>query len=163
MERIINIDIVSENALFDKYNKVKVNKDLINYLLREIPYFTKADNFKIRINNCCSDIDSIPLIIDGLKQEYDEGNFRYDKTNFIQIIYFLLGVFILYLSTLINESVIKEIVLIGGWVFIWAIVESEISSELELRRKQKKLKKLLESEFIENLGNNYEDKKSKNK
>ena len=99
MERIINIDIVSENALFDKYNKVKVNKDLINYLLREIPYFTKADNFKIRINNCCSDIDSIPVIVDGLKQEYDEGDFRYDKNNFIQIIYFLLGVFILYLSS----------------------------------------------------------------
>lgn len=160
MERVIDIDIVNKDDLFEKYNKRKVNEDLINYLLKEIPYFTKTDSFKIIINNYCSDLDCIPVIIDGLKQEYNECNFKYDKSNFIQIIYFLLGVVILFLSTLINEVVLKEIVLIGGWVFIWAIVESEISSELELRKKRRKLKKLLESEFIENLGSNYEDKRS---
>ena len=160
MERVIDIDIVEFKYLYEKYNKRKVNSNLITYLIKCIPYFTKKDNFKIRVNNFLGDIDCVSLIIDGLTKEYNDCNFRQDSNNIIQIVYFLLGVVILFLSTLINEVVLKEIVLIGGWVFIWAIVESEISSELELRKKQRRLRKLLESEWIENKVSNYEDKKS---
>jgi len=157
MERVIDIDIVNLKDLYEKYNKRKVNGDLINYLLKCIPYFTKKDSFKIRVNNFLGDIDCVPLIIEGLNKEYNDCDFRQDRNNMLQIIYFLLGVVILFLSTLIKIEVFKEIVLIGGWFFIWAIVESEISSELELRKKQKKLKKLLESEWLENKVSGYED------
>lgn len=157
MERVIDIDIVDIKDLYEKYNKRKVNSDLITYLIKCVPYFTKKDNFKIRVNNFLGDIDCVPLIIDGLTKEYKDCDFRQDKNNVIQIIYFLLGVLILFLSTLIDIAVFKEIVLIGGWVFIWAIVEAEISSELELRKKQRRLKKLLESEWIENKISGYED------
>ena len=157
MEKIIDIDIVDLKDLYEKYNKRKVNSDLLTYLLKCIPYFTKKDNFKIRVNNFLGDIDCVPLIIDGLTKEYNDCDFRQDKNNMLQIFYFLVGVVILFLSTLVKVEVFKEIVLIGGWVFIWAIVESEISSELELKKKEKRLKKLLESEWIENKVGYYED------
>ena len=157
MERVIDIDIVNNSDLFEKYNKKKVNIDLINYLVKCVPFFTKKDNFKINVNNFIGDIDCISLIIDGLTKEYNDCDFRQDRNNAVQIVYFLLGLIILFLSTLIKIEVFKEIVLIGGWVFIWAIVEAEISSELELRKKQNRIKKLLESEWVENKVSSYED------
>lgn len=66
----------------------------------------------------------------------------------IQLIYLVVGVLIIFLSTLINGEVFREVTLICGWVLIWATVELEIFSDIEGRKRRKKLKKLLNSEII---------------
>ena len=46
--------------------------------------------------------------------------------------------------------IFKEIILIGGWVLIWEMIELEIFSDVKEKRKRIILKKILNSEFIEN-------------
>lgn len=94
--------------------------------------------------------DCIKIITDELKQEYNKSLKLYHITNIRQLFLLLLGIFFLFLSTLIKEDVIwKEVLLIGGWVPIWETIDIELFSDLEGRRKRIILKKLLKSEIIE--------------
>ena len=51
----------------------------------------------------------------------------------------------------IHFDVLKEVVIIGAWVLLWDAVEMEIVDDLVNRKKKKILKRLLSSEFIENI------------
>lgn len=148
MEKTIEIDITNEDDLFEKYNKKKVSKDLINYIIESTPRFRNKDTFKIIVNstitNKCADI-----ILDGLKEEYKKSVNVHYRTNIVQTIYLLVGIIVLSISTIIEKVIFKEIVLIGGWVLIWSMVELEIFSDTSGRRKRRILKKLLNSEMIE--------------
>ena len=99
---------------------------------------------------CPMEHDCIKIIPDELKQEYNKSLKLYHITNIRQLFLLLLGIFFLFLSTLIKEDVIwKEVLLIGGWVPIWETIDIELFSDLEGRRKRIILKKLLKSEIIE--------------
>lgn len=153
MEKTIEIDIVNEDDLFEKYNKNKVSKDLINYIIESIPRFKKKDILKIKINNRVKE-SCIPFIIDGLKEEYQKSVNAHYYTNIVQTIYLLVGIIVLSISTIIEKVIFKEIVLIGGWVLIWSMVELELFSDTSGRRKRRILKKLLNSKIVENKINN---------
>ena len=61
-----------------------------------------------------------------------------------------MGIFFLTLSTLVDsESIWYELMIIGGWVPIWEMIEVELFPDVEERRKRKVIKKLLKSEIIE--------------
>ena len=153
MKKIIEIDITEKEYLVEKYNKKQSSRDLIAYIIESLSNFDKKDKVKIVINNKVKDINSKEIIIKGLKEEYYKSLKKHLHNNIVQIIYLIIGIIMLFLSTLIKESVLSEIVLIGGWVFIWAMVEIEIFTDVEGRRRRKILKKLLESEIIENNDN----------
>ena len=142
MEKIIEIDLFDKYDLTEKYNE---------YIIEQASFVTKRDTVKIVINKKCSmEQDSIKIITDGLKQEYNKSLKLYHITNIRQLFLLLLGIFFLFLSTLIKEDVIwKEVLLIGGWVPIWETIDIELFSDLEGRRKRIILKRLLESEIIE--------------
>ena len=70
MERVIEIDIVKEDDLFEKYNKKIISKNLINYLIEETPKLKKEDKLKVIINNEIEKYNCKELIIEGLKREY---------------------------------------------------------------------------------------------
>lgn len=148
MEKIIAIDIINEDDLLEKYNKKKVSKDLISYIIESTPSFKNKDTFKIKINNRIK-TSCVQLIIDGLKEEYQKSVNTHRRNNIIQIIYLLVGIIVLSISNIIEKVIFKEIVLIGGWVLIWSMVELEIFSDTSGRRKRRVLKKLLNSEIIE--------------
>lgn len=150
MEKIIEIDILETNDLLEKYNRKKVSKDLINYIIESIPHLKKDDVLKLVINSKIEKIECIPIIMEGLKKEYDNCLKRHIYNNIVQIIYLMVGVIMLFLATLIEGTVLKEIILIGGWVFIWAMVEIEIFTDTKGFRKRRILRKLLNSEMIEN-------------
>ena len=67
----------------------------------------------------------------------------------MQLIYFIIGIISIFLTLLIHIDVIDEIILIGGWVFIWSAIELEITSDFNELRKRKIIKKLLKSEIEE--------------
>lgn len=141
----IIIDISSIDDVYEKYNKNEISKELINYIIEKC-YNEK--NIKIIINNKL-DINIKPLIYKGLENEYNRIYLKYKKNNKIQIIYLILGIIILGISSIISENVISEVILVTGWVFIWSVVELEIFTDTTGRKKRKIIKRILKSEIIE--------------
>ena len=150
MEKIIEIEINNKDSILDKYNSKRVSKELINYIVENTPIFRREDTLKIKYkNNMKEKIDIEKLIKEGLEQAYKNSLNRHWRNDITQIIYLIIGIIGIFTSTLIHESVIKEIVLIGGTVFIWALLEMEIYTELKGKNKRRIIKKLLSSKFEE--------------
>lgn len=150
MEQIIEIDLTNRNNLIDKYNEEKVSHSLIEYIIKQVNDIVLYDEIKIIINNKCTvDEDCVKLIKDGLKEEYNRSLKKRDDNNIKQLIFFILGVFFIYISTLMKTDIVwKEIILITGWVPIWKMIEVEILPDVAGRRKRKIINKILGSEFI---------------
>lgn len=149
MNRVIKIDLLNETDFFERYNREVISKDLINYLVSEASRFNVSDTIKVVINNQIANKNCIPLIKEGLENAYGESIMKSSRNNILEIIYFIMGMAALFISTLIERTIFKEIVLIGGWVLIWEMIELEIFSDINDRKKRKILKKLLNCEIIE--------------
>ena len=146
MEKIIEIDLYDEDDFYERYNRKKVSKSLINYLIDETKSNLKKEKIKIIVNSFLDkNIDCKSFIIEGIKDEYNKSYKKqfYISTN--QFFYLILGIIVIFISTLISAQVIREVVLICGWVLIWAMAELEIFSDTEGRKRRKILKKLLNS------------------
>lgn len=150
MEKIIEIDLLELDDLLERYNRKKVSLSLIEYIIKQTPNFKKNDNLKIIINTKIKDIDCVSLIKRGLKEEYNNNLKKHFYNDIIQIIYLIIGVAIIFIYTLLKQSIAKELVLISGWVFIWSVVELELFSDSESRKRRIILNKLLLSEFVVN-------------
>lgn len=150
MEKIIEIDLMEENDLLERYNRKRVSSDLINYIIESASNFTKKDVVKMVINNNIKrEVQCVNIIIEGLKNEYNKKLKKYSRNNIIQLIYFFVGIILLSFSSIIQIDVLREVILISGWVMIWEVVELEIFSDMENRKKRRILKKILNSEIIE--------------
>ena len=148
MIKNVEINILDEKELYKKYNGKEVSDELIEYLIKVVQ-LNKRYDIKICINNNTK-IKSIDLIKEGLLNEYNNSFKKHVYRSFIQIVYFLMGIIILTISSLFN-GIIGEILLISGWVFIWKIVESEISIDIKERIKRRLIRKILNSEFEEKI------------
>lgn len=151
MEKVINVDILKEEDLLEKYNVKRANKNLIEYLIKESRYVEDYEKITVLVNNKCkTKIDIIEKITEGLKDEYDKVSREYHRNNIIQIALIILGIVFLFISSLIDESVIwKEVVLIIGWVPIWEAVDLELFRDFSGRRRKKIIAKLLSSDIEE--------------
>lgn len=150
MEKIIEIDLLELDDLLERYNRKKVSLSLIEYIIKQTPNFKKNDNLQIIINTKIKDIDCVSLIKGGLKEAYNNNLKKHFYNDIIQIIYLIIGVAIIFIYTLLKQSIAKELVLISGWVFIWSVVELELFSDSESRKRRIILNKLLLSEFVVN-------------
>ena len=89
------------------------------------------------------------MINEGLQEEINKSLEEYRRINKKQIWLFVLGITLLFLSSLIREDLIwNEMLIIIAWVPIWKVMELELFPDMEGRRKRKKIKKLLNSEII---------------
>ena len=150
MKRIIEVDLIDEDRLFERFNKRQVSNELIDYLIKEIGILKQNDVITVIINNYLSISDTKTLIKNKICDEYSQTILKYQHNIYMQLIYLIIGILSLILSSLIKDNIFKELILIGGWVLIWSMIEIEIFSDTELKRKRKILKKLLNSEIIEN-------------
>ena len=146
MKNII-VKLKNEEDLYEKYND-NVSSDLIDYLVEETK-FTK-DDIKIIVDTSL-DIENIDKIIkEGLVKSYNESK-RFDKLyDSKQILFFITGVLFLLFSSLINNDVTKEVILIIGWFVIWEGVDIALNLDSKLRLNRKTLNKLINSEIIIN-------------
>lgn len=150
MEKTVEIEIRNENDLYDKYNKNRISSDLINYIIENALIHLRADKIVLVVNNYLNkDIDCKKLIDEGLRLEYDKSMRRHQRNNVSQLFYFIAGALTLFLSTLIDEGIFKELIVIGGWVFIWELVEVELFSEVSGLKKRRIIKKILKSPIVE--------------
>jgi len=150
MEKILEIDINDKEDLFEKYNEKKISKELIKYIIDNTPKFKKDDKIKVIINNNLKDKMFVSeLIKKELDSEVARNEYKFTYNNRKQIVYFILGVAALVLSTFINIEILEEIILIGAWVVLWNMVELEIDDDINYIKKKRILKKILNSEFEE--------------
>lgn len=157
MDKVVEIDLVSECDLFEKYNRKVISSELIDYMVKSVMRLQKNEMFKVVINNEFSSEEVSLLIKKRLEEEYDKNVLKRKRNTWVQIVYLFFGIIALFLSNIIDATIFKEIVLIGGWVLIWTMVEVELFSDIELKRRQKVLEKLLNCEFVENkVSSNYE-------
>ena len=147
MNNIIEIDIENRESLIEKYNKKIVSRDLINYIIDKAFKIDSENNIVLNINNK-TNLDARVLIITGLKLEYKKLVMEKRRNNLIQFAYFIIGLLLLVISRLIgNASILKEVFLIGGWVFIWEVLEIELFHDFKNNLRAKKVKQLLKSEI----------------
>ena len=150
MEKIIEADILNLNDFFEKYNKELVSRDLINYILDISKDVQDNDVIKIVLNKKI-DLPLADILKDSLKTEYQRILKEHFHNNKMQVIYFLIGIVMLVISRILNDrALLEELFLIGGWVLIWQTVEIEFFRDTLNHRKRKLLKKLMNSEIIEN-------------
>ncbi len=148
MKKKIEIDIIDIEKLVDTYNIYQLNKELLNYIIRKALSVEDKEEIEIIINNK-TEVSATKLIKEGLEEELVKSKIRHKHINKQQLIYFLLGIISIFLTLFINIEVIDEIILIGGWVFIWSTIELEITADYNELRKRKIIKKLLNSTITE--------------
>lgn len=150
MERIIEIDLIDKYDLVEKYNEKNVSNELIKYIINEAMYIPKKDKIVIEINKKFPTVKNCKtLIVDGLKREYNESLRLHKLIDIKQWIFFIWGIIALFLSTLFNNEIIEEILIIGAWVPLWEVIDLEVFADHDERKKRRVLKKLLKSEIIE--------------
>lgn len=151
MEEIIEISINNKYDLINKYNDKKVSNNLLKYIIKQTILLEKNKKIKILINKKINtDINSVELIKEGLKEEYKGSIEERHRNNIKQIILLLLGMFFIFIATRIEKiGMWREIILITGWVPIWEMVKIELFSDVYGRRKRKIIKRLLKSEILE--------------
>lgn len=152
MEKILEIDLDKKEDLFECYNKKKVSKELIQYMIDSMPRLKKGDTLKVVINNNIKgNIKCAELIKQALDDSVVKNEFRFHNNNVKQFSFLIMGIIALGLSSIIKFDVLKEVVIVGAWVLLWDAVEMEIVDDIVNRKKKKILVKLLSSEFIENI------------
>lgn len=144
----IQVDITNIENLVETYNIYQINKDLLNYIIEKASSAEDGEKIKITIQNTTK-VDAKKLITEGLEEALNKCKIRHTHINRMQLIYFMLGIISIFLTLFIHIDVIDEIILIGGWVFIWSAIELEITSDFNELRKRKIIKKLLKSEIEE--------------
>ncbi len=150
MEKIVTIDIQNEEDLVGIYDSNIANYNLIDYILKKTLYTNKNDKITFIIHNKCN--TKLPIkdiIINGLNLEYEHLIKEYKKNTLLQIALLFLGLFFLFLSTiLVKESIWHEFLVIAGWVPLWEMIDIELFNDSKNRRKKHIIEKLLNCEFI---------------
>lgn len=149
-EETIKVDILSEESFLQSYNENEVATELIDYLIEELALKNKKSNIKIVINNKCNlQKDYKKMIVDGLNREHRKSLKIHRFYDIEQTIFFIAGVALLVLASLITRSYIaNEVVVIIAWVPIWKMVEIELFEDSQGRRRRKAIKRLLRCEII---------------
>lgn len=151
MDKIIEININDKDDIFDKYNDKNISKEFIEYIINKTKQIELNKNIKfICIKKCDIEKNIVELIRKELEKEYKISLKERNKNNIKQIIFLLMGIIFIILSTNIEDkSIWKEISLITGWVHIWEMIELEMFSDMDGRIKRKTIKRILNSEMIE--------------
>ena len=146
----IKIDLKNEDDVFEKYDNTKISLELIDYLINKASFVRKKENIKIVINNQTK-TNLKDSLYEAFKLEYQNTIVTHLKNNIIEVLLLFLGLFFLFLSTQISKDLIwKEILLIGGWVPIWEMIDLELFNDFRGHKRKKILTKLISSNIEEN-------------
>ena len=140
--KVIEVNLKSEDELLEKYSG-KLSNELLKYLINESKYTDESLKIVVKTN---MEADSVKDVIkSGLKSALKNAEYIDKLYNNKQILLFIMGITILIISTLILNQVIKEIVIIAGWVFIWEVIDISLNTDIETRITKRTVKKLLKS------------------
>ena len=129
IETIISIILNDKNNFYSLYSNNKLNKELEDYIFSECYGDNYKNNIRIniytkmRLGNSEKNkmIDTIRRTF-GLKIQ--DELYYYNKSKYKKTILFLIGIVLIVLYYLSFIDIIKEIILILGWLAIWESVYS---------------------------------------
>ena len=138
MKSII-VNLRKEQDLYEKYSN-EVSSELIKYLVDEAKV---KDDVEIVVNTKL-DINNIEKIIkEGLENSYNDTKIIDKFYDNKQIILFIVGMIFLIFSTITKPEVIKELILIIGWIAVWEVLDIAINIDSKQKFNRKIIKKLL--------------------
>ena len=149
MDRVINIDINDKHDLYEPYNDNYLNKDLIDYLIRQGIPFKKKDKVTIEVDNNVRKRKNFEQILkQSLKMEKNRLQQKYKDMNKKQTSWFIMGAIIILLGYIISESsALHEIIIVVGSVPIWEAISIELFKDTEIRKKIQVIDLLLKSQI----------------
>ena len=149
MDRVINIDINDKHDLYEPYNDNYLNKDLIDYLIRQGMPFKKKDKVTIEVDNNVRKRKNFEQILkQSLKMEKNRLQQKYKDMNKKQASWFIMGALIILLGYIISESsALHEIIIVVGSVPIWEAISIELFKDTEIRKKIQVIDLLLKSQI----------------
>ena len=142
----IVVNIRREKDLYEKYSN-EVSSELIKYLVNEAKV---KDDVEVIINTKL-DIKNIDTLIkegleDSIKDIKKIDRF-YDSK---QVILFIVGMIFLIISTLTKPEIIKELILIVGWIAVWEVLDIAINIDSKQKYNKKIIKKLINCKITVN-------------
>lgn len=147
---IINIYVKNRKDLIENYSDSEVSGNLIEYLINKVKIIKIKEDVKLNLYVTDETKGCSTLIKEGLKSEYNRSKKFRSIINTKQLLLLLFGTILLFFSSIINEvDVLREIVLIAGWVPIWEAVELEIMTDASESRKRRYIKRILSCDFNE--------------
>lgn len=149
MNNKIEIYINTEEDLLEKYNHKLVSCELIDYIIIKSKNYFKEDKVVLSIENNTkySNENVEKLIKNGLKVELKNSTKIRDLNNVKQVILLFLGILFLFFSTLINDVIFKEVLIVIGWFPIWEVMDIEFFTDTKEKRKRSIINKLLVSKI----------------
>lgn len=143
--KVIEVNLKSEDELLEKYSG-KLSNELLKYLINESKYTDESLKIVVKTNMEADNVKDV--IKSGLNSALKNAEYIDKLYNNKQILLFIMGITILIISTLILNQVIKEIVIIAGWVFIWEVIDISLNTDIETRITKRTIKKLLKSRIV---------------
>jgi hypothetical protein len=142
----IVVNIRREKDLYEKYSN-EVSSELIKYLVNEAKV---KDDVEVIVNTKL-DIKNIDTLIkegleDSIKDIKKIDRF-YDSK---QVILFIVGMIFLIISTLTKPEIIKELILIVGWIAVWEVLDIAINIDSKQKYNKKIIKKLINCKITVN-------------
>ena len=138
MKSII-VNIRKEQDLYEKYNN-EVSSELIEYLVSEAKV---KDDVEIIINTKLELENIDKLIKEVLQKSYKEFKLIDKFYDNRQLLFFIVGFIFLLFSTITKPEVIKELILIIGWVAVWEVLDIAINIDSKRSFNMKVIKKLM--------------------
>lgn len=123
----INVDINKRSDFYSKYAKDRLRSDLVDFILEEC----NGENYKNRINiNIYSTIklsdDEKNFMMDTIRRTYglrvQDMMYYNEKSKNKKTILLLFGIVLIILYYCSVVSILREIILILGWLAIWESV-----------------------------------------
>lgn len=142
----IVVNIRREKDLYEKYSN-EVSSELVKYLVNEAKV---KDDVEVIVNTKL-DIKNIDTLIKEGLEDYIKDIKKIDRFyDSKQVILFIVGMIFLIFSTLTKPEIIKELILIVGWVAVWEVMDIAINIDSKQKYNKKIIKKLINCKITVN-------------
>ena len=131
---IVKIIVNEEDDYVNNYNGDRLTKELNDYIIDELKGVPLKDKLSIEVyGNCLIDKKNqekfIRLYRNNFKTDMNDYVMYFKVSLIMSIILCLFGILFIIFSNIINVSLVKEILLIIGWVGVWESVYNTLFVE----------------------------------
>lgn len=150
MANIIKIHLNKEDDYKNIYNNEILSYELSDYILEETKGISLKNNIKFLVssNFIMDDIEKESLVFmirNNFGAEISEIINLSKKQLLANLFIFILGIFLLFIYSLLNSNFISEFILILSWIFLGEAICNLLYKFVENRYKIKKYKQIVDA------------------
>lgn len=140
----IRVLIKDENSLYEAFSN-SLSQALIDYLIQEAMI---KNDIVIEVNTKLKIPNLEEIFYKGINEYYTKLVLKDKIYDVKQIVFILLGIIFLITSTLLNNDLLRELLIIAGWVAIWDVIDYYLNKNMEYRRVKRVLQKLMKAKIV---------------